>query len=259
MRMPVLFLAHGSPMNAIESNRFTDDWHALAKNIPTPKAIVVFSAHWFIGQTLVQRQAKQNTQHDFFGFPEALNQCQYNPPGAPKLAQSLSNTLNKAGFYAQAKNAFGLDHGSWSVLTHLYPKANIPTLQISLNASQKDLSWHFNLAKTLQEYREQGVLFIGSGNIVHNIAKWMQSRPSDPIDWAKDFDSKVYEALVKRDWQALFSYQNLPFAQDSVPTVEHFLPLIYCAGLSSNDDVLATSNFKKQDLGAYSSRSIRFG
>jgi 4,5-DOPA dioxygenase extradiol len=256
--MPVAFLAHGSPMNAIESNYFTDDWLQLMQNTARPSAIVIFSAHWHVSGTRIQSQSLQQTIHDFAGFPSALQQCQYPAKGAPALAEKLQQTLINNGFEAQLDDSWGLDHGSWSLLTHLYPEADIPCIQISLDTDHDNLAYHFALAQSLKSYRQQGVLFLGSGNIVHNIRKWMTSRPTDSNAWAVYFDNEIYKAIVRRDWQAIFNYQSLAYANEAVPTIEHFLPLVYILALSDESDTLACSDFGFNDLSTACSRSIRF-
>lgn len=258
-KMPAIFLAHGAPSNALEQNMFTEDWLTLYQGMTKPKAIVLFSAHWHISGTIIQSQAEQKTIHDFAGFSAELFQCQYPAKGDPELAQNISQTLHEHGIQNQSKNDWGLDHGSWAILKHLYPDADIPCLQISMDINEHDLSKHFAIGKALQNFREQGVLFIGSGNIVHNIPKWMMIRASDPIDWAVDFDQAVWQAIQARDWQSLFNYQNMPYAHEAVPTVEHYLPLIYIAGLSDSNDAITCSNFAEDSLASACSRSIRFG
>lgn len=258
-RQPVFFLAHGSPINALEDNYFVADWHHLHKGTPTPDAIVVFSAHWHVPGTRITGNKKPPTIHDFGGFPPALYQQQYPCPGSPALADNIAGTLMQQGFSASVDNSWGLDHGSWSLLTHLYPEADIPVLQISLDADQHDLMHHYRLGQALREYRDQGVLFIGSGNIVHNIRKWMTAGADDPIDWAVDFDQAIASAIEKRDISTLAHYHTLPYASEAVPTVEHYLPLLYVMGLSDESDSLHFSDFGFADLSTACSRSLRWG
>lgn len=256
--LPVFFLAHGNPMNALSLNAFSQDWLNLHKGTPKPKAIVVFSAHWHVPGTRVLSVTQPQTIHDFGGFPQELFDQQYPCPGAPELAINIAGTLMQAGFRAQTDNSWGLDHGTWSLLKHLYPLADIPVLQISLDSSNNDLMHHYRIGQALQEYREQGVLFIGSGNIVHNIRKWLMGRPGDPIDWAVDFDKNIATAIAQRDLDTLANYQRLPYASTAVPTVEHYLPLLYIMGLSRKTDTLAFSEFGFTDLSTASSRSVKF-
>lgn len=259
MTMPVFFLAHGSPMNALEQNYFTNDWLQLHEGCPTPKAIVIFSAHWHVPGTRILSSEQPKTIHDFGGFPPALYQQQYPCPGNPTLAKALKDSLSEAGFEASLDDNWGLDHGSWVILKHIYPEADIPVLQISLDVNRHDLTQHYAMAQALQTYRDQGVLFIGSGNIVHNIGKWMMSSPNDPIDWARDFDAVIADAIAARDIETLCQYSTLPYARDAVPTVEHYLPLIYCMGLTQADEALRFSDFGFEDLSTACSRSARWG
>lgn len=258
MKMPVFFLAHGSTMNAIEDNYFVDDWLAIHNGTPQPKNIVVFSAHWETHGTRVTANQQPPTIHDFGGFPPALFAQQYPAKGNPELAAQLVQTLTTHGFNAALDERWGLDHGTWSLLKRLYPNADVPVLQISLDASQSDLQHHYHVAQALKPFREQGVLFIGSGNIVHNIAKWFRSRPSDSIAWAVEFDQAIAKAIVARDIETLVNYQNLPYANEAVPTVEHYLPLIYCMGLADESDTVRFSEFPFHDLSTACSRSVRF-
>lgn len=258
-KMPAIFLAHGAPSNALEQNMFTEDWLTLCQGIAKPKAIILFSAHWHVPGTIIQCQSTQETIHDFAGFSAELFQCQYPAKGSPELAQKISQTLHEHSIHNQCKNDWGLDHGSWAILKHLYPEADVPCLQISMDITEADLAKHFKIGQALQSFREQGVLFIGSGNIVHNIPKWMMIRPTDPIDWTVEFDQAVWQAVKTRDWQSLFNYQTMPYANDAVPTVEHYLPLIYIAGLSYQNDAITSSIFAEQSLASACSRSIRFG
>ncbi|HEY9033212.1 MAG TPA: 4,5-DOPA dioxygenase extradiol [Pseudomonadales bacterium] len=257
-RMPVFFLAHGSPINALEDNYFVADWHRLHQGTPAPAAIVVFSAHWETAGTRISSNDVPPTIHDFGGFPPALYQQHYPCPGSPQLATTIAGTLMQYGFQAALDNSWGLDHGSWVILKHLYPDADIPVLQISLDRNQPDLLQHYRIGQALREYRDQGVLFIGSGNIVHNIRKWMTARPGDAIDWAVDFDRAIASAIEQHDINTLASYHTLPFAREAVPTVEHYLPLLYVMGLADNQDRLAFSDFGFHDLSTACSRSLRF-
>lgn len=256
--MPAAFLAHGSPMNALEENHFTDDWNKLCANFPKPKAIVIFSAHWHIPGTVIQSQPHQQTIHDFGGFPQTLFDYQYPAAGAPELAERIQQLFTENGFKSACDNSWGLDHGSWVILKHLYPDADIPCLQISLDNQNNNLEYHYSLAQSLKPIRKEGVLFLGSGNIVHNIAKWMMSKPEDSIDWATEFDRHVFKAIENMDLNSLFHYNTLPHASDAAPTIEHFLPLIYILGLRDKGDQLKTSNFGFQDLSTACSRSIIF-
>ncbi|CAA0124927.1 4,5-DOPA dioxygenase extradiol [BD1-7 clade bacterium] len=256
--MPVFFVAHGSPMNALENNHFTADWDTLFKPCPTPTAIVVFSAHWHVPGTRILSVDNPKTIHDFGGFPPQLFQQTYPCPGAPTLAQQIIESLNAADIDAISDNNWGLDHGSWVVLNKLFPQANIPVLQVSLDNRIDDIHHHAHIADVLKPLRNEGVLFIGSGNIVHNIMKWMIARPSDSIEWASSFDQHIANAVKQRDMHTVARFNEHPFASDAVPTIEHFLPLAYALGLTDNNDKQTHSSFEFDDLGTACSRSIRF-
>ncbi len=259
MKMPHFFISHGSPMNAIEDNLFTRDWQTLHQGCPTPSAIVVFSAHWFVPGCYYSANTRLKTLHDFGGFPEALFQQQYPAPTALNTAEKIQQLMHNSGFEISANKSWGLDHGSWSVLSKLYPSADIPVLQISLNSNETDLHQHYLWAKSLRSLRDEGILFIGSGGIVHNIGKWMRSHEHDNFDWASHFDEAIAQALSENDLNTLFNYQHLPYAQDAVPTLEHYLPLIYNVGLKEEEDDLRFSAFDERSLANSCSRSIRFG
>lgn len=259
--LPVFFFSHGSPINAIENNYFTHDWKELYQGTETPKAIVIFSAHWHVPGLRITTASPLPTIHDFGGFPEALFQQQYPAATATKTATDIIKILNKHDYDVITDINWGLDHGSWVLLKHLQPKADIPVIQISLNCQKTELQWHYELAKILKPLRQEGVLFIGSGGIVHNIQKWMMSRPQDSIAWAHDFDLAISQAIDQRDINTLIHYQNLPYAAEAVPTVEHYLPLIYCMGLTDEQDSpqhSRFSNLNRTDLSLCCSRSIRF-
>jgi len=252
--MPVLFLAHGTPMNALEQNRFTQGWCRLNETTPRPQAIVCISAHWETQGSRVTLGGAPQTIHDFGGFPPVLFAQQYACPGADVLGTELR--ASDLGIEADAR--WGLDHGAWSVLKHLYPDADIPVLQLSLDVN-KTPAQHYALAQRLRRWRKTGVLFIGSGNIVHNISKWMM-QPQGPFDWAREFDRRVFSAIESGDFDAVVNYdQWQPWAKDAVPTPEHFLPLLYVLGLSDAGETLQCSNFIGKSIEDYSMRSLRFG
>lgn len=256
--MPAFFLAHGNPMSAIENNHFTRDWINIHDSTPTPSAIVVFSAHWHVPGTRILDVSHPQTIHDFGGFPRELYEQQYPCPGAPELARNMAGTLMQQGLSARTDSQWGLDHGTWCLLKHLYPAADIPVLQISLDSSNHDLLHHYRIGQALQEYRDHGVLFIGSGNIVHNLRRWFSYQPGDDISWAVEFDAAIGEAIRRRDIDTLAHYQRLPHAREAVPTVEHYLPLLYVMGLARDSDQLAFSDFGFSDLSTASSRSVKF-
>ena len=250
--MPALFIAHGTPINALQSNQFTQSWCQLNQTTPTPKAILCISAHWVTNGCYVTSQDAPPTIHDFGGFPQALFDCQYTCPGSLELAEQLQQLIG-----ARLTQNWGLDHGCWSVLKHLYPSADIPVVQLSID-NNKSPQQHYDFAKQLQALRNQGVLIIGSGNIVHNIGKWM-SAPNGPIDWAKVFNEIIVSALNSNDHQAVIEYQQHRYAKDAVPTLEHYAPLLYIIALQQQDEAICFSQFGEQTLETCSMTSIRIG
>lgn len=252
-RLPSLFLAHGNPMNALAPNAFSHDWQTLLAGA-RPQAILVVSAHWCTRGTFITGNAQPSTIHDFGGFPQALFDMQYPCPGDPRLAADITASLPVP---AAVSNDWGLDHGAWSLLVHLFPKADIPVLQLSL-ALDRPLEYHFQLGQALRPWRERGVLLIGSGNIVHNIRKWMHEPQGDPA-WAIEFDTHIASAIQRRDWTSVIHFDSGPHARDAVPTVEHYLPLLYAAGAAHDDEPVTMSSFKPTTLEFASMRSVRFG
>jgi 4,5-DOPA dioxygenase extradiol len=243
-------------MNAIEDNAFTDDWLAMAAGIEKPTAIVVISAHWQTKSPRVTASKAPITFHDYGGGSAALQSVQYPCPGAVELAQKIITQLPEvAGDHHR-----GLDHGCWSLLNKIYPKADIPTLQLSL-ANQYTPQQHIEFAKRLRWLRDEKVLVIGSGNIVHNIPFWMawaQGKVSD-TDWAQHFDLAIFDAICGRDLDTLANYHHLTGAHLAVPTDEHFLPLLYAAAIADQNDTITTSCFDEVGFESNCSRSIRFG
>ncbi len=250
-RMPLAFLAHGTPMNALESNRFTESWKQLVGDV-RPSAILMISAHWETEGVFVTRHDCLPTIHDFRGFPPALFDMQYPAQGSVELEHYLSSL---PGFDIRASEHWGLDHGSWSLLCHLFPEADIPVMQLSLN-SRWNTEQHWQLAESLAPLRDKGVLVIGSGNIVHNIQRWMQD-PNGPFDYARQFDARVWSAL-KQDRTQLLNWREFEGASDSVPTPEHWWPLIYIAAMAGENDSLHSTDFGDQSLEDCSMRSIAF-
>jgi 4,5-DOPA dioxygenase extradiol len=224
-RMPAVFIGHGSPMNTLESNRYTDAWRALGKSLPRPRAVLAISAHWVTRGTAVTAMDQPRTIHDFSGFPRELYEVQYPAPGDPLLAAHVRELL--APVSVQADVSWGLDHGTWSVLVHLYPKADIPVVQLSLDAvlSPRD---HYRLAARLAPLRDEGVLIFASGNVVHNLGMIRWSEDAEPYDWATRFNDRVRGWLQTRSHDALVDFSNQGQAAFlSIPTPEHFLPLLY--------------------------------
>jgi len=225
-RMPVVFFGHGNPMNAIQENAWTQSWAAIGAELPRPSAVLCISAHWYLPATAVTAVAQPRTIHDFGGFPPALYQVQYPAPGAPELAARVAQLLGPTPV-AQDRN-WGLDHGTWSVLAHVYPKADVPVVQLSIDET-KAASWHYETAKKLAPLRDEGVLIAGSGNLVHNLHTYSWGNPkAEPYDWAMRFETLARKALGAADFAPLVNYQSLGRdAMLSAPTPDHYLPLLY--------------------------------
>jgi len=242
--MPVLFVGHGSPMNIVENNAFTRSLAAWGKRLPRPDAILSISAHWLTDGTHVGCMERPKTIHDFYGFPPELYAKQYRSPGAPAEAEFVTRLVKRTAVTCRLD--WGLDHGTWSVLVHLFPKADIPVFQMSLDYSFNDwhpkpLQYHYDLAQELAPLRERGVLIIGSGNIVHNLGIIdFENENAEPYDWARDFDEKVKGVLVSRNEQDLIRYERLgPSAALAVPALDHYLPMIYAVALRGRSEPLA--------------------
>lgn len=258
-RMPVLFVGHGSPMNVIENNRWSRGFTALRDAVPRPKAILAVSAHWFVDGTYLTGNPAPRTIHDFSGFPPALYDIDYPAPGMVDLARKVRGMLGEE--HATLSTEWGLDHGTWSVLKWMYPKADVPVIQLSINR-QLDVRGHYELGRSLAELRDEGVLILGSGNVVHNLRdafRRMQKRSTDTPDWAKRFDDKVAEVLVQRDTAALLS--SWPSTDDgrlAHPTPDHWLPLIYAYAATDDGD---PPRFPMEgfDGGSISMRNVVFG
>ena len=228
--MPAAFLGHGSPMNALERNRYTDTWRAFGASVPRPRAILVVSAHWYVNATAVTTMPHPRTIHDFFGFPQALFDVQYPAPGIPELAEEVAD-LAHPDFVGPDIDVWGLDHGTWSVLVHAFPDADIPVAQLSINA-QKPPEFHLELGARLAALRESGVLVLGSGNIVHNLRAMDRKQPEACFDWNRRFDSDTRQTLAERPAEAVALMEHPDYAA-SAPTPEHFLPVLYLAGMAA--------------------------
>lgn len=256
-RMPVLFIGHGSPMNAIEDSAFSHTLRDLGKRLPKPAAIVAISAHWMTNNgAAVTANAQPRTIHDFGGFPPALFEMEYPAPGAPALAEQIKELLSPG---AQLTGEWGLDHGTWSVLCHLYPEADIPVVQVSMEQGG-DERYHYSVGQKLAVLRDQGVLIVGSGNIVHNL-RYVESVPessSASTPWAQQFDDAVKAALARRDDQLLIEYQRMPGAARSAQTPEHYWPLLYILGAADSDGAPQTI-YESFQLGTLSMRCVQFG
>lgn len=234
-KMPILFFGHGSPMNAIEKNEFTTSLDKLAESLPNPIAILMISAHWETQGTMVTGMSQPKTIHDFYGFPKELFNVEYTAPGDPRLAEYISASSSDPEI-AIDRNQWGLDHGTWVILKHIFPKANIPVIQLSLNRNLS-LKDHFELGKKLSFLRKQGVMIMGSGNIVHNIREINWEIHASPHDWAIEFDGWVKEKLINRAYEPLvFAARNSQSGKLSIPTLDHYLPLLYIVGASELSD-----------------------
>lgn len=228
--MPAVFIGHGSPMNTLEHNRYTMAWHDFGRSILRPRAIVAVSAHWYINATAVTAMPNPKTIHDFFGFPDELFAVQYSAPGDPALAAEIAEVV-KPIWVGQDLDSWGLDHGTWSVLAHMFPDADIPVVQLSVDAS-KEISYHVELGAALAPLRADGVLILGSGNVVHNLRLIQWSNPEGAFDWAQSFDEAAREIMTTRP-DGIASLDQHPAYRQAVPTPDHFLPLAYLAGLAS--------------------------
>jgi 4,5-DOPA dioxygenase extradiol len=248
-RMPVLFMGHGNPMNAIEDNEFSKGWREAAKILPRPKAILCISAHWETPGTLVTANEKPKTIHDFGGFPPELYKAQYPAPGSSWLAKETQNTVKNV--QVNLNEDWGLDHGCWSVLIQIYPQADIPVVQLSLDYTKTPQD-HYNLAKELAPLRQQGVLILGSGNIVHNLRRialkdnnWDNFNEPYGLGWAIEASNLFKKLIDENNHQALIDYPSLgPAVQLAVPTPEHYLPLLYVLALKQESETITYFNDK---------------
>lgn len=234
--MPAVFLGHGNPMNALDRNRYTETWAAFGRSVPRPRAILVVSAHWYTNATAVTAMPHPRTIHDFYGFPDELFAVQYPAPGLPELAEQVADVAHPQWVGCDT-DSWGLDHGTWSVLVHAFPDASIPVVQLSLNAF-KSLDYHLELGRKLDALRSDGVLVVGSGNIVHNLrAVDFSGRPDSGYDWALRFDEAAREVLTRAPAQVASLDAHPDFAA-AVPTPDHFLPLLYIAGLAGTEPLV---------------------
>ena len=235
-RMPAIFFGHGNPMNALEDNAYTQAWARIGRSMPKPRGIVCVSAHWYVPATLVTAMARPRTIHDFGGFPRPLHEVQYPAPGSPELAAKVQAAL--APTPVGADQRWGLDHGTWSVLCHVYPQADVPVVQLGIDETQPP-AFHYEIGRKLAPLRGEGVLIVGSGNLVHNLHAYAWGRhPAEPFDWALRFEKQARGFIAAGDHAPLVDYERLGGdAMLSAPTPEHYLPLLYVLGASRPEDV----------------------
>lgn len=258
LKMPVLFVGHGSPMNAIEENEFTLYWKKLASEIEKPKAVLCISAHWLTRGTFVTAMNHPKTIHDFGGFPQALFDVNYPAPGNPELAEETAKLITSTS--VGLDHEWGLDHGTWSIVKNMYPNAEIPVLQLSIDYSQP-AQYHYDLAKQLGALRKKGVLIIGSGNMVHNLGMvaWDKLNESFGFDWAIEMNTIFKKKIEENDHTALIQYEKLSSAAKlAVPTPDHYYPLIYTLGLKEEKDSISFFN-DKPVAGSLTMTSVKFG
>jgi 4,5-DOPA dioxygenase extradiol len=253
-KMPALFVGHGSPMNAIENNEFSRAWAELGRTLPRPSAIVCVSAHWETAGTLVTGMDQPKTIHDFGGFPPELYAMQYAAPGSPDLARLVQDTVHVAPVHLD--QSWGLDHGAWSVLCRMFPDADIPVIQMSLDRTQSP-EFHYALGKELRPLRNKGVLIVGSGNIVHNLR--MIAFQDKAYDWALEFDATIKRLIESGDHDPIVHYQRLgQAARLAIPTNEHYLPLLYALALQDEQEQIRFFA-DRVTMGSMSMRSVRIG
>lgn len=255
--LPTIFLGHGSPMNAIAQNSFTQTLEALGKKIPVPEAILMISAHWMTQGTFVTDMESPKTIHDFSGFPDELHKIQYLAKGSPKVVQLIQERVAEPKIQLDTSH-WGLDHGAWGVLRQMYPQANIPVVQMSLDMTQPP-QFHYELGKKLKTLRSEGILVMGSGNIVHNLRQIRWEENAEPFEWAHKFDEWVKSRLEQRDFETLVNdFRKSTEGQMSVPTLEHYLPLLYILGMADKTEPLSFDYAGIQN-GSISMRCVRFG
>ncbi len=257
-RLPTIFFGHGSPMNALRTNSWTRAWASIGSRLPErPRAVLCVSAHWYVHETALTAMERPPTIHDFGGFPRQLYEVQYPAPGSPDLTRRVCELLRPLN--VATDDSWGLDHGTWSVLCHVFPDASVPVVQLSIDATQPP-AFHYRLGRLLQPLRSEGILLIGSGNIVHNLRVYAWDRDGvEPFDWAMRFDARARDLLLRGDHQALVDHDMLGRdAQLSMPTPEHYLPLLYVLGASLEGEPV-TFPVEGMTGGSISMLSVQFG
>jgi 4,5-DOPA dioxygenase extradiol len=256
-RMPALFIGHGNPMNAIEDTEYSRAWKSIGESLRRPKAVLAISAHWYVEGTFVTAMDKPKTIHDFGGFPRALHDVRYPAPGDPELAAYVQRLASRANVLPDT--SWGLDHGAWSVLRRLFPDADVPVVQLSLDEAQPP-AFHHELGRQLGVLRDEGVLVLGSGNVVHNLESYSWGRhPASPFGWATRFEQHVRDCVLARDHKPLIEYESLGSdAALSVPTPEHYLPLLHVLGSQRSDDAISFP-VEGMDGGSISMLCVRVG
>jgi 4,5-DOPA dioxygenase extradiol len=238
LTMPAIFFGHGNPMNALQQNTYTQRWKAIGASLPRPKAVLCISAHWYIADAAVTVSTAPRTIHDFGGFPQELFNVQYPAPGDPELAARVQSLL--APLPVRSDESWGLDHGTWSVLCHVYPKADIPVVQLSIDATQPP-AFHYEIGKRLSILRDEGILVVGSGNLVHNLRTYAWGAKSEPYDWALSFERRVRGLLEADESEPLLYYEHKlgKEALLSAPTPDHYLPLLYVIGTRATSEAVS--------------------
>lgn len=256
-RMPAIFFGHGNPMNALADNEYTRAWGEIGRSIPKPKAVLCISAHWYIPGVAVTAMERPRTIHDFGGFPQELFEVEYPAPGSPELANRVNEVLGGEAVIDSGR--WGLDHGTWSVFVHVFPKADVAIVQLSIDET-KPAEWHYEFAKSLAPLRDEGVLIIGSGNLVHNLHTYAWGRHDvDAFDWAARFDQKARKLISAGDHEPLVDYESLgKDAMLAAPTPDHYLPLLYILALQRDGDGV-TFPVEGFDGGSISMTTVRVG
>ena len=255
--MPAIFFGHGNPMNALSNNSYTEGWRTIGQDLPKLKAILSISAHWFVPQVAVTENSSPRTIHDFGGFPRELYEVQYPAPGNPELARHVQRLL--APLPVAMDESWGLDHGTWSVLRHVYPGADVPVVQLSIDET-RPASFHFEIGKQLASVRDEGILIMGSGNLIHNLHAygWGRQIPN-PYDWAVRFETTAREMIVAGHYEPLINYESLgPDALLSIPTPDHYFPLLYVLG-SRQEGEAVTFPVEGVDGGSISMLTVKVG